>query len=108
MRAENAQIPCEILQDEMFNGLKLADQAAYIKLCVLSVRERNACLGGEIYGFRFLAHTLHIDRRTLRNSLARIASKRLIAVFEDETLVVFAVRESNKRLDWKEIPKAYA
>jgi hypothetical protein len=106
-RAKNAQIPCELLYDERLNGLKLTDQAVYLKLFILAVHERAACLTGEIYGFRYLAHTLHIDIRTLRNALARIAAKKLIAVFEDQTVIVFGVKELHKRLDWKPIPKKY-
>ena len=102
-----AQVSCKILHAQRVGKLSEADQLRYLKLWILAVRERRACLTGQEYGTRYLAYEMHIGARTLRKSLERISEKRLITVFEDETVFVYGVMELHKKLAWKKIDERY-
>jgi len=98
-----AKIDCKILHAQRYNQLKLGDRAIYLGLWILAVRERTALLPGYKYGASYVAFTLHVDCRTCKSALARIAQKELIDYLPDESIIVKGVMECHDKLDWQQV-----
>lgn len=102
-----AKVDCRILYAQRFNGLKLADQAAYLKLWILGVRERSAVLEGSTFGVKMVAHLVQIERRLCTKCVSRIAQKKLIGLLPDETIILYGIMECHEMLHWKPVPIMY-
>lgn len=102
-----AKVDCRILYAQRFNGLKLTDQAAYLKLWILGVRERSAVLEGSMFGIKMCAHLVQIERKLCAKCVSRIAQKKLIAFLPDETIILYGIMESHEMLHWKPVPIMY-
>ena len=98
-----AKVDCKILHAQLYNQLRLADRAVYLGLWILAVRERTALLPCSKYGASYVAYTLHVDCRTCRAALARIAQKGLIDYLPDESIIVKGVMECHEKLEWKQV-----
>jgi hypothetical protein len=98
-----AKVDCRILTGQRFNALKIYDQAVYLKLWILAVRERTACFPACAYAACWIARTLSMTQREYKKSIARIAAQALIEILPDGSLIVNDVMECHAGLDWKQV-----
>lgn len=70
----------------------------------LAVRERSSVLPKWKYGVMILGSTFNSSPRYLRLALKRIADKDLIGLIDDETVIVYGVKERHPKLLWRDFP----
>jgi hypothetical protein len=70
----------------------------------LAVRERSSVLPRWKYGLLTLSKVLGLSPIYLRLALPRIASKGLIELIEEETVIVIGVKERHAKILWRDFP----